>query len=155
MNSTLSLNRKDFAQLIVDRIIQEKDRIKKQYDVSKNQIGYFFIDDLLPPEITEIINNQFPSHDKMVQKKSIRENKYIAVQMNQYTPVLEELIYAFQDEKVVSLIKDLCEIEDLQPDENLYAGGLSSMKQSQFLNPHLDNSHDKERSRWRVLNLLF
>jgi Rps23 Pro-64 3,4-dihydroxylase Tpa1-like proline 4-hydroxylase len=110
---------------------------------------------LLPPEITEIINNQFPSHDKMVQKKSIRENKYIAVQMNQYTPVLEELIYAFQDEKVVSLIKDLCEIEDLQPDENLYAGGLSSMKQSQFLNPHLDNSHDKERSRWRVLNLLF
>jgi Rps23 Pro-64 3,4-dihydroxylase Tpa1-like proline 4-hydroxylase len=155
MNSTLSLNRKDFAQLIVDRIIQEKDRIKKQYDVSKNQIGYFFIDDLLPPEITEIINNQFPSHDKMVQKKSIRENKYIAVQMNQYTPVLEELIYAFQDEEVVSLIKDLCEIEDLQPDENLYAGGLSSMKQSQFLNPHLDNSHDKERSRWRVLNLLF
>jgi Rps23 Pro-64 3,4-dihydroxylase Tpa1-like proline 4-hydroxylase len=155
MNSTLSLNRKDFAQLIVDRIIQEKDRIKKQYDVSKNQIGYFFIDDLLPPEITEIINNQFPSHDKMVQKKSIRENKYIAVQMNQYTRVLEELIYAFQDERVVKIIKDLCQIEDLQPDENLYAGGLSSMKQSQFLNPHLDNSHDKERSRWRVLNLLF
>jgi len=155
MNSTLSLNRKDFAQLIVDRIIQEKDRIKKQYDVSKNQIGYFFIDDLLPPEITEIINNQFPSHDKMVQKKSIRENKYIAVQMNQYPRVLEELIFAFQDERVVKIIKDLCEIEDLQPDENLYAGGLSSMKQFQFLNPHLDNSHDKERSRWRVLNLLF
>jgi Rps23 Pro-64 3,4-dihydroxylase Tpa1-like proline 4-hydroxylase len=155
MNSTLSLNRKDFAQLIVDRIVQDKDRIKKQYEATKNQIGYFFIDDLLPPEITEHINNQFPSHDKMVQKKSIRENKYIAVQMNQYTRVLEELIYAFQDEKVVSLIKDLCEIEDLQPDKNLYAGGLSSMKQSQFLNPHLDNSHDKERSRWRVLNLLF
>ena len=155
MNSTLSLNRKDFAQLIVDRIVQDKDRIKKQYDVSKNQIGYFFIDDLLPPEITELINNQFPSHDKMVQKKSIRENKYIAVQMNQYPRVLEELIFAFQDERVVKIIKDLCEIEDLQPDENLYAGGLSSMKQFQFLNPHLDNSHDKERSRWRVLNLLF
>ena len=29
------------------------------------------------------------------------------------------------------------------------------MKHTQFLNPHLDNSHDKERNRWRVLNLLF
>ena len=155
MNSIPSLHRTDLAQLIVKRIIQEKDCIKTQYQGSKNQIGYFFIDDLLPPEITEYINSQFPSHDEMVLKKSIRENKYIGVQMNQYPRILEELIYAFQDDRVVNLIKEVCEIKDLKPDENLYAGGLSSMKQSQFLNPHLDNSHDKERSRWRVLNLLF
>ena len=91
----------------------------------------------------------------MVLKKSIRENKYIGVQMNQYSQILEELIYAFQDDQVVNLIKEVCEIKVLEPDENLYAGGLSSMKHSQFLNPHLDNSHDKERNRWRVLNLLF
>ena len=150
-----SLHRTYLAQLIVNRIIQEKDRIKTQYEESKNQIGYFYIDDLLSAEITEQIDSQFPSKQEMVLKKSIRENKYIAVQMNQYPRVLEELIFAFQDERVVKIIKDLCEIEDLQPDENLYAGGLSSMKQFQFLNPHLDNSHDKERSRWRVLNLLF
>ncbi|MDB9873852.1 2OG-Fe(II) oxygenase [Flavobacteriaceae bacterium] len=155
MNSTASLHRTDLAQLIVNRIVQEKDRIKTQYEVSKNKIGYFFIDDLLPPEITEYINSQFPSKDAMVLKKSIRENKYVAVQMDEYAKILEELIYAFQDDRVVKLIKEVCEIEDLQPDENLYAGGLSSMKQSQFLNPHLDNSHDKERNRWRVLNLLF
>jgi len=155
MNSIPSLLRTDLAQLIVKRIIQEKDRIKTQYQGSKNQIGYFFIDDLLPPEITDYINSQFPSHDKMVLKKSIRENKYIGVQMNQYPQILEELIYAFQDDRVVNLIKEVCEIKDLVPDKNLYAGGLSSMKHSQFLNPHLDNSHDKERNRWRVLNLLF
>ena len=155
MNSTPSLHRTDLAQLIVNRIVQEKDRIKIQYEVSKNQIGYFFIDDLLPPEITEYVNSQFPSKDAMVLKKSIRENKYIGVQMNQYARILEELIYAFQDERVVNIIKDICNIDDLQPDVNLYAGGLSSMKHAQFLNPHLDNSHDKERNRWRVLNLLF
>ena len=77
MNSTPSLHRTDLAQLIVNRIVQEKDRIKIQYEVSKNQIGYFFIDDLLPPEITEYVNSQFPSKDAMVLKKSIRENKYI------------------------------------------------------------------------------
>ena len=91
----------------------------------------------------------------MVLKKSLRENKFIAVQMNQYASVLEEVIYAFQDERVVNLIKNICKTSDLQPDENLYAGGLSSMKQSQFLNLHLDNSHDNERNSWRVLNLLF
>ncbi len=150
-----SLHRTYLAQLIVNRIIQEKDRIKTQYEESKNQIGYFYIDDLLSPEITEQIDSQFPSKQEMVLKKSIRENKYIGVQMNEYAPVLEELIYAFQDDRVVNLIKQVCGIQELTPDENLYAGGLSSMKQSQFLNPHLDNSHDKERNRWRVLNLLF
>ena len=150
-----SLHRTYLAQLIVNRIIQEKDRIKTQYEESKNQIGYFYIDDLLSAEITEQIDSQFPSKQEMVLKKSIRENKYIGVQMNEYAPVLEELIYAFQDDRVVNLIKQVCGIQELTPDENLYAGGLSSMKQSQFLNPHLDNSHDKERNRWRVLNLLF
>ncbi|MDC1265202.1 2OG-Fe(II) oxygenase [Flavobacteriaceae bacterium] len=155
MDSKASLNRLDIAQLIVKRIVQVKESIKIQYEASKTHIGYFYVDDLLPPEITEYINSQFPSHDEMVLKKSIRENKYIGVQMNQYPRILEELIYAFQDDRVVNLIKEVCEIKDLKPDENLYAGGLSSMKQSQFLNPHLDNSHDKERNRWRVLNLLF
>jgi Rps23 Pro-64 3,4-dihydroxylase Tpa1-like proline 4-hydroxylase len=155
MNSITQLNRKDFAELIASKIVQEKDRIKTQYEVSKNKIGFFFIDDLLPPEITTYVYSHFPSHEDMVLKKSLRENKFIAVQMNQYASVLEEVIYAFQDERVVNLIKNICKINDLQPDENLYAGGLSSMKQSQFLNPHLDNSHDNERNSWRVLNLLF
>jgi Rps23 Pro-64 3,4-dihydroxylase Tpa1-like proline 4-hydroxylase len=29
------------------------------------------------------------------------------------------------------------------------------MAYKQFLNPHLDNSHDKDRNQWRVLNLLY
>ena len=29
------------------------------------------------------------------------------------------------------------------------------MKKANFLNPHLDNSHDKDRNQWRVLNLLY
>ena len=43
----------------------------------------------------------------------------------------------------------------MHPDSNLYAGGLSLMEKNQFLNPHLDNSHDKDVNKWRVLNLLF
>ena len=108
MNFIQSLNRTDLAQLIVNRIMQEKAPIKTQYEASKNQIGYFYIDDLLPPELTEYINSQFPSHDQMVLKKSLREDKYIGVQMDQYSQILEELIYAFQDDRVVDLIKEVC-----------------------------------------------
>jgi Rps23 Pro-64 3,4-dihydroxylase Tpa1-like proline 4-hydroxylase len=75
--------------------------------------------------------------------------------MDKYHPLLEEVIYAFQDEKIVALIAEICGIEKVFPDEFLYAGGLSLMPKNNFLNPHLDNSHDKDRNRWRVLNLLY
>ena len=46
-------------------------------------------------------------------------------------------------------------LKKLYADESLYAGGISLMAKDNFLNPHLDNSHDIERARWRVLNLLY
>lgn len=150
-----SLGRVELAGFISKKIKENKDAIKQQYESSKNEIGYFIIDDVLPAEIVLEINTQFPTENSMVHKKSLRENKYVAAQMDKYPPILEEIIYAFQDSKVVQEIKDICGIEDLHPDEHLYAGGISSMKKGQFLNPHLDNSHDKGRDKWRVLNLLY
>ena len=43
----------------------------------------------------------------------------------------------------------------LEPDPKLYAGGLSMMFAGDFLNPHIDNSHDAMRQRYRRLNLLY
>ena len=91
----------------------------------------------------------------MMHKKSIREDKYVGFKMNKYNALLEECIYAFQQPKVVNLIAEICGIKFAVPDEHLYAGGLSCMGENQFLNPHLDNSHDKDRQLWRVLNLLY
>jgi len=56
---------------------------------------------------------------------------------------------------VVREIAKITELQGLSPDPNLYAGGISLMKQGDFLNPHLDNSHDKDRRLYRVLNLLY
>lgn len=75
--------------------------------------------------------------------------------MDRHARILEEAIFAFQDERVVKLIAGIIDKDDLQPDVDLYAGGISAMGQTHFLNPHVDNSHDKERARWRVLNLLY
>ena len=88
-------------------------------------------------------------------KKSLREYKYVAAQMNKYDQILEESVYSFQDIRVVKLISKICGIKNLHPDAHLYAGGVSMMGNNHFLNPHIDNSHDKDRNLWRVFNLLY
>lgn len=148
-------NRLTIAAQICKALESKKNTLKEQFQNSKTTIGYFYIDQLLPQRLVTEIHTHFPSHKEMALKKSIKENKYVAAQMDRYHPLLEEVIYAFQEQNVVDLIKEICGITDLYPDNNLYAGGISSMGQGQFLNPHLDNSHDKDRNRWRVLNLLF
>jgi len=155
LNKQFIMERKAYSKLIFDTLSSNKERLKEQYDDSKTGIGYFFIDDLLPHDIALEIYKAFPAQDEMVLKKSIREDKYVAAQMNLYNPLLEEIIYAFQDQRVVELVSEICGIKNIVPDENLYAGGISAMGHKQFLNPHLDNSHDKDRQMWRVLNLLY
>ena len=149
------MDRKDYSTLIYNALHTNRDNLKLQYDNSSAGVGHFFIDDVLPAPIALEIYKVFPKPDEMVLKKSLREDKYIAAQMNKYNPLLEEIIYAFQDSRIVALIAEICSLKNIVPDENLYAGGISGMANKQFLNPHLDNSHDKDRQMWRVLNLLY
>ena len=149
------MTRVEFSDLIFSKIEENQEVLSKQFEASKDKIGFFYLDDLLPNEIANEISECFPKPSEMVLKKSIRENKYIAAQMNLYHPVLEDIIYAFQDERIVKLVAKICNIKEVFPDDKLYAGGISLMGKNQFLNPHLDNSHDKDRERWRVLNLLY
>jgi Rps23 Pro-64 3,4-dihydroxylase Tpa1-like proline 4-hydroxylase len=149
------MNRTEIADLIVEKLESDLTKLTAMYQESKTDIGYFFIDDLLPEEVAKNIFSCFPNTKEMRLKKSIKEYKYIAAQMNIYNPILEEAVYAFQDTRVVEIISKICGIESLYPDEHLYAGGISLMGNKHFLNPHLDNSHDKDREKWRVLNLLY
>ncbi len=149
------MNRGAIADLIVAKLAGAKTDLTGAYEAQKAKIGHFFIDDLLPEDLARKLFDNFPRTTQMRLKKSLREYKFIAAQMNDYDPILEEAIYAFQDPRVVTLMSAICGIKSLYPDENLYAGGISVMGDKQFLNPHLDNSHDKDRQRWRVLNLLY
>ena len=151
----MKYTRVEIASIILNKLQQERSPLQKQFVDSKKQIGYFYLDGLLPVDLANEIFINFPPLEKTFLRKSIKEQKYIAYQMDKYNPLLEEVIYAFQDPRVVSLIKEICGLTSVIPDENLYAGGLSLMKKNNFLNPHLDNSHDKDRKRWRILNLLY
>lgn len=155
MGALSSIVRAEMADIIADRLEADIDSLKAQFAASIDKIGYFYVDDLLPAEIADRIYRAFPAPEKMMVKRSLREYKFVAAQMDNYDPILEEAIYAFQAPRVVDLIRDICQMKSAYPDEHLYAGGISMMGDKQFLNPHLDNSHDKDRDRWRVLNLLY
>lgn len=150
-----NLYRDTIANFIYCRLKDTKDELKKKFDLTSSGIGCFYVDDLLPIEVVKRIYESFPSTSDVNIKKSMREYKYVAAQMDKYDPLLEEVIYAFQDSRVVDLISSICAYEGIQPDSNLYAGGISMMGKGNYLNPHLDNSHDKDRKLWRVLNLLY
>jgi Rps23 Pro-64 3,4-dihydroxylase Tpa1-like proline 4-hydroxylase len=147
------MNRKHYAALIEHRLRDELSRMKD--DFPRWTVQSCYIDNLLPEEEARKINAAFPDKSTMMLKKSLRENKYVAAQMNKYPPILEEIVYAFQEPNVLKAVEEITGIREMVPDTHLYAGGISLMAKDNFLNPHLDNSHDKERERYRVLNLLY
>jgi Rps23 Pro-64 3,4-dihydroxylase Tpa1-like proline 4-hydroxylase len=147
------MNRKEYAALMQTRLREEADRMR--LDFPKFTVQSCYIDNLLPTEVALEIFRAFPDKSTMMLKKSLREHKHVAAQMDHYNPLLEEIVYAFQDPGVLNLVAEITGIQGMKPDDHLYAGGISLMAQGNFLNPHLDNSHDKARGLYRVLNLLY
>ncbi len=150
----MNLNRNTLADIILEKINDNKTRLTSEF-LKAGRINSCYIDDLLPEAIAKEIYDSFPSPEEMAIHKSLRENKRIAAQMNLYKPLLEEAVYAFQDARIVKIVEEITNIKDMIPDEHLYAGGISLMACGNFLNPHLDNSHDNDRENYRVLNLLY
>lgn len=147
-------SRLKIADLILSRIQNELSAIKKQW-LFDSKIPYFVVDNLLPDSFANQIYSLFPSQDSMDINSSLREHKFVSAQMNAHNPVIEEVLFSFQDPRLVALMGDITCFKNLEPDNDLYAGGVSLMANGHFLNPHLDNSHDKNHGRYRVLNLLY
>ncbi len=113
------------------------------------------VDALLDASLASQVHGAFPPLEDMMRRRSIREDKYVATQMDRYDPLLEEVVFAFQDRAVIDAVSDITGIGELLGDPRLYAGGVSAMTKGQFLNPHIDNSHREDRETYRVLNLLY
>lgn len=150
----MNWKRSKIAEIMLGRLEASRELARAEFGLART-VKSFVVDDLFPEDLAGAIAASFPPLDEMVLKKHLGELKYVGVQMDRYQPLLEEAIYAFQDPRVVRLVGDLCGLDGLIPDEHLYAGGISAMVRGNFLNPHLDNSHDIDRKRYRALNLLY
>ena len=151
--SAPGLDRDTLADKIAARLNDEAPALRAAFRAAR--IGSFVLDDLLCANEALAIHDAFPASDRMVLRRSMKENKHVGVQVDAFDPLIEEAIYAFQAPPVVRAIASITGLRALEPDADLYAGGISAMGRGAFLRPHLDNSHDAKRARYRVLNLLY
>jgi Rps23 Pro-64 3,4-dihydroxylase Tpa1-like proline 4-hydroxylase len=151
---TTPIDRTRIADYIVDRLNQEIEDAQAR-PATSGRIPSWQIKNLLPDDLARQIFDRFPTTDRMRLRRSIKEQKHVAAQMDAYDSLLEEAVYAFQDPRVVALISAMTGLSNLEADVDLYAGGISAMSKGAYLRPHLDNSHDKDRDRYRVVNLLY
>jgi Rps23 Pro-64 3,4-dihydroxylase Tpa1-like proline 4-hydroxylase len=148
------MDRKALGAGVAARLLEEADRLGAEF-TQPGRIRTFVVDDLLEEDVAHAIYKAFPPVEAMMRRRSIREDKFVATQMDRYAPLVEEALFAFQQPGVVDAVAKITGIADLVPDERLYAGGISAMAADQYLNPHIDNSHDEQRGHYRVLNLLY
>jgi Rps23 Pro-64 3,4-dihydroxylase Tpa1-like proline 4-hydroxylase len=148
------MTRTELARLMHARLQPLEPSLTLEFRTA-GRVRSFTVDDLLPEPVAQSIASAFPSIDRMVHKRNLGQDKYVGVQMNRYDPILEEAVYAFQEPGIVALMGSITGLDELMADSDLYAGGISTMCQGSFLNPHLDNSHDKDQKNFRVLNLLY
>ena len=148
--------REQLVELILGRLEADKERIVADFAADKGiNTRFAAIDDLLPVEIAEKFAATFPPLGEMRLLDSFREKKYTSKSLDRFDPLITDITFAFQDERVVNAIAEITGIKDAVGDPRLYAGGISAMARGHFLNPHLDNSHDGEQKNYRVLNLLY
>ncbi|KAA1288361.1 2OG-Fe(II) oxygenase [Leptospira interrogans] len=148
---------KELAIIIIDCLTKYKLELKDKFESSIQEVGvrYCYLDDLLPDSIANRICSVFPDKVNMRLMSSFRERKYTSKKFDQFDQILKNMTFAIQDAGVIRLIEEITGIVAQSPDPSLYAGGLSLMEKGNFLNPHIDNSHEMTRSMYRTLNLLY
>ncbi len=84
------------------------------------------MDELLDQETCTKIYHAFPRDGNgFFNRESFREKKRTSANLSDYDPVLADITYALQDQRVVESVAALVGFRDLEPDPKLYAGGLS------------------------------
>lgn len=143
--------------LILAKLHQERASIEQQWKSPQGtKTRHFVVDDLLPVEVAQAIYEAFPRNgDGFHDRESFREKKRTSANLSDLPAILGAITHAFQDPAVIAKISDICDMQEIEPDPSLYAGGLSMMFKGDFLNPHIDNSHDSKRDRYRRINILY
>lgn len=147
----------DLIDLIVARLEREEAVLRERFAASGAEVGvrHVAIDDLLPEAIAQQIAAKFPAPSQMRLMDSFRERKHTSKDFDAFDPLMKDITFAMQDEKVLKVVERITGIAQQIPDPSLYAGGLSAMTQGHHLGPHIDNSHEASRRYYRTLNLLY
>lgn len=151
------ITQETLVKLIVERLEHEEVELARRFASPSDNIPtrHLAIDDLLPVEIAREFYPGYPPGENMRRLSSFRERKYTFKQLDQVPTLLRDITMAIQSPEVVAAVERITGMPKQVPDPRLYAGGITMMTRGDFLNPHIDNSHDGERKLYRMLNLLY
>ena len=143
-------------ELITQRLRADAQALREDFNTPRSiDTRYTVIDNLLPDEIARQVSEAFPPLSEMRFLDSFREKKYTSKSLDKFSPLVSDITFAFQDQRVIDAVLNITGQVNAVGDPLLYAGGISAMSRDNFLNPHIDNSHDFEQKNYRVLNLLY
>ena len=150
--------KKKLISLLQKKLKQNSRALSEQYFLKNNftKTKFFYIDNLLPASIAQKIYEAFPKESfPWTYSSSFRERGYGFAKLDEVDLILSDITEAFHNKEILSLIRGITKIKGLEADPSLYASGISKFAKGHFINPHIDNSHDADRKRYRRLNLLF
>jgi Rps23 Pro-64 3,4-dihydroxylase Tpa1-like proline 4-hydroxylase len=144
------------ASLLIERLQPISNELRAEFQQRRTvPTRYLVVDNVLPAGLAQEVYAAFPPVTEMRLLDSFRERKYTSKALGKMKQILSDVTFAFQVPEVIQIIETITGLPDMVGDPLLYAGGISTMLQGHFLNPHLDNSHDAARQYYRVLNLLY
>ncbi len=144
----------DFSNRIANRLREQTEAARERWERS-GPVKHLVVDDLLPQAWAEEIGRRFPKMNELRRYESLKEFKGVGVEMDRYPPILKAITFALQDPQVIDAVKAITGIETLNADAHLYSSGLSSMREGDFLNPHIDNSGNPLLQQYRRINALY
>ena len=152
------MNTNTLCNIINEKLQDNYEQLSNQFfnNNTNTSTKFFILDDLLPEEIALDIYDNFPNKETFHYRNTFRERKFTFSNFDLLeNPILDDLTNAFQKSSVIKMIERITKIIDLDGDNSQYAGGISRMDSGHFLNPHIDNSHNANRTKYRRLNLLY
>ncbi len=153
-----TVTQQSLAAAIRSRLLEAADAASSEFHQEDGAIKarHFVVDNVLPVDICMQIYQAFPEDwGQMREMKSLKEHKFTSKSFDTFPQLLHDISLAFQDQEIIRLVETITGIRDQIGDPLFYAGGLSMMGKGNFLNPHIDNSHDSKRELYRTLNLLY
>jgi Rps23 Pro-64 3,4-dihydroxylase Tpa1-like proline 4-hydroxylase len=148
----------ELINLLVNRLTEERERLKidfnRSHDISIAR--HFTLDNVLPIDIAQRIYANFPDPKKMHLLKSGGRIKLKYSHLRDTSILMQDINAAIQSLEVVKIIEEITGIRNQIPDPTRFAGGISTLLKSYFINPHVDNSHDVELKKYyRTVNVLY
>ena len=152
------MNVDTLCKIIVGKLESNFDQLSAQFLAHNinTSTSFFILDDLLPEKVALDIYKNYPNKNIYNFNDTFRERKFTFAKLDSLeNPIIDNITTTFQMDSVIEIVERITKINHLESDNSLYAGGISRMDLGHFLNPHIDNSHDAHRKKYRRLNLLY